>query len=600
MSNEPPVEEVSIEPGNLKDDYASDPFQLIERGNAYESSGNHWGAAGCFGRASLVLKCEGDKVFSSIENSSSKPKRELGIQSSMKQILAEGRRLSEQEKIGNLYHTQSLDYLYKARDCLIQALRFENEDDQNRQKQTKDLQSIENRRCTELEGSLKMQLPHEIFQPLLRLISPVEAVRRTRIFQQIYSDIEQQEQSVLPNPPAVVALKEMEEVNSNQLKTIPPNIDTNIEQINNEEEHPSLENQETDPSQLSLEERLARLESTLPPRAKTDEQRVLDIRQGLDQLGVHILESTPIQQAIPISEDEEVENIIAQVTDEALYYNSTDGTDEDNQNKKGSIESILRKSGIRIDVDQFNALDDQNEQENVQDLLNRAGKLQDEAKSYIQDETNIDILKDSIENDDATTGKNLKEIDTHENEKGSVQELLNSTKILSNEDKSSNIEATKEDISNKSLKNSVQTSEENIQESTKDNDEHQHESVQQLLNNAEKLQVEAKSSIEADKKGNSTENSIKKAYNDTKAKPQNSFKVMEENLELLTATHTLIDKASHYLEEDILENDLDEESDSGEESDQKMAKNSKEIRDKGKASITAAMECLQKILDTWP
>lgn len=551
--------------------------------------------------------------------------------------MAEGRRLSEQEKIGNLYHTQSLEYLYKGRDCLILALQFENDDDQNRQKQTIEMKSIENRRCTELDGNMKMQLPHEVFQPLLQLISPTEAVRRTRIFQQIYSSLEQpdkvqtQTPTPLPEPPVgPVASSSPTPTNEEPQQEVlplepaicvPVNVATNeigtqtveiIEEGDEAQTQPSDSKQQEqqeepiveDISKLTLEERLARLESTLPPRPKTGKQRERDIRHGLDKLGVYLPDSSPIPEAVPISEEDEVQNIINQATDEAKFYKNQQG------NEKNSVESILRKSAIRIDMSQFGDdfnFDEYDGQEDVHDLLNRAGMLQDEAhKSTKKDDgsvvENMETIKSNVK---SAKDDNLNKT-VVDDENKQVQELIESVKKLSEAKKCEDGNKTDGIIVEEETKEMNVTVDSTIDENDIKN--------RNFVEKVENLQVAADNLIHEVKNnsdnvpagptnkpiGNSNEESTKNAaaYKKKEFEPPSKSEVMEHNLKLLSDTHDLIDKASNYLEDIIIENEEHFESDS--ESDPKSNEKLIEMHAKGKASLSEAIKHLQKVVDTWP
>lgn len=86
-----------------------DPFDLIQRGNAFASSSSHWSAADAYSRASMVLQHRADEIGNS-STSSNKMKE-------------------EEQKIKALFTTQSTEYFYKARHSLLEAMSFENEQD---------------------------------------------------------------------------------------------------------------------------------------------------------------------------------------------------------------------------------------------------------------------------------------------------------------------------------------------------------------------------------------------------------------------------------------------------------------------------------------
>lgn len=108
-------------------------FELIKKGNAFEKSGNHWGAADSYGHAMVLLQQLAD-------TSPSTPSDE------------------EHVKILQLYKNKSREYRKCARECLIKALQFEKETDS----ESKEL-------------------------PLAAMVSDQEAGRRANIFAMLYS-----------------------------------------------------------------------------------------------------------------------------------------------------------------------------------------------------------------------------------------------------------------------------------------------------------------------------------------------------------------------------------------------------------------------------
>ena len=72
--------------------------------------------------------------------------------------------------------------------------------------------------------------------------------------------------------------------------------------------------------QLSIEERLEELNASLPSGFKTDTERMDSINKGLNKLGLSLYtQKAPFasfQETIPKSEDEQINDIMAQVTDE--------------------------------------------------------------------------------------------------------------------------------------------------------------------------------------------------------------------------------------------------------------------------------------------
>lgn len=579
-------------------DYGLDPFQLIERGNAFESSSNYWSAAGCFGRASLLLKSQGDVIFTSMTTSSSSNTNTSSCSENVKikQVLEQGRSFMEQEKIGQLYHSQSFEYLYKARDCFVKAITLETKDDQTRQSHI--LQQSSNVRTSEYVGNLKMQLPQEIFQPLLQLISPNEALRRTRIFQQIYSTLppQQQEEVKKKNVPQqdqqTQTIQLQEEDTLLDLPTVTQTQDeTNV-----------------DTNQLSLEERLARLDSSLPPRKSQSQQ----VKDRLNQLGVYIPDSSSSQPEM--DEQDEIDFIVSQAKDEvALYHNNQDDNDDE-------VKSILRKSGIRIDVNQYQTIEendaDHHPQETVQDLLHQAEQMKKKSteletnkstETNAQEEEEEKVVNQLIEAATNQINKEQENVDSTVNENDDTKETT--TTISDEEEKV--VKKIVQDATNENDKKKVNDDDDDLKDlpkltmddsSTVENTStvDLNQSVANLLNRAKNLTVET---------NNDTKKQQESSKPEEKTKETSQLEKMKETIKLLTAAQKLIDDATIFLDEDILHVDLQDEimSDNDDDDSETKEKNiisndnhNNEMREKGKASIRAAQECLQKLLDSWP
>jgi hypothetical protein len=123
------------------------------------------------------------------------------------------------------------------------------------------------------------------------------------------------------------------------------------------EKHDEQDDEEDKTS--DLEERLAQLEASLPPTAKTEPQRMADIQKGLARLGLFLPSSDNVnklkEERIP-SVEEQIELIMSQAKDEAVMYPSmntddTDQTDDSPVNETDTepveqTESVTEKVGI--------------------------------------------------------------------------------------------------------------------------------------------------------------------------------------------------------------------------------------------------------------
>ena len=130
-----------------------DPFDLIKKGNAFETASDYWRSAEFYSRASTSLKHRADNISSQIRSSS---------------IVYDETAYSEKKKVVSLYRAQSLEYMYKARHSLLEALQFENDQDRKR---TVDV-------AQSGSGSL---------DPLYTLISEDECEKRRLIFQTLFT-----------------------------------------------------------------------------------------------------------------------------------------------------------------------------------------------------------------------------------------------------------------------------------------------------------------------------------------------------------------------------------------------------------------------------
>lgn len=242
-----------------KDD---DPFALIERGNALDSSGNLWGAADSYGMAAVVLRRQSDNLIT-----------ELGGSASAPPVLTP--KDMEQWKVADLYREKSREYLYKARESLMKALSFENHEDRKRAEAMAGVARSSKRGIMEqMDAALLKQL-----DPLTMMISVEESKRRTRIFNRIYAlnTVEEKEDAVNCVEEKEEAAEETSQTPGKEEKKVNENIDK---------------------KQHSLEDRLAELESTLPPPSneyKSEAQRLAEIDKGMRRLGMKLpSEDTPL------------------------------------------------------------------------------------------------------------------------------------------------------------------------------------------------------------------------------------------------------------------------------------------------------------------
>ena len=241
-----------------------DPFDLIERGNAFDSAYDHWRSADCYSRASTCLRDRADILSTQIKNGD----HDQSV-------------VSEKRKVVSLFRAQSLEYLYKARQCLLKAMQFENEQDHSRMLDVVRLGS----------GSL---------DPLACMISSQDTEKRNLTFRRLFS-----------------RCTNMMEVG---IQTNADN-DADIDQINI-----SSTTNQIDAHQQLLESRLAKLDSSLLPNIPPPvvfgshngtKNRVEEIHRGLGRLGVSLPDSSK-RDILPdtLSTDDQMKLIINQAKDE--------------------------------------------------------------------------------------------------------------------------------------------------------------------------------------------------------------------------------------------------------------------------------------------
>jgi len=174
----------------------------------------------------------------------------------------------EYEKIQKLYREQANEYFHRAREALIKAMALENE---------KDKQS----RPTEVDHEAR-QRPMYHFDSLMNR----DLENRLRLFQRLFAkDVEVQ---------------------------LEGNETGDVEQSSSTAEK----------QQLSLEERLAQLDDSLPKGFQTSEKRLQEINRGLNRLGLSLYSAADEakknawRSEVPKSETDQVNEIIAQAADE--------------------------------------------------------------------------------------------------------------------------------------------------------------------------------------------------------------------------------------------------------------------------------------------
>ena len=324
-----------------KDD---DPFALIEKGNALAAATNHWGAADMYSQASSSLKIRADNISS--------------------QLLVDDVKNQERRKIISLYRAQSLEYLYKARHCFIEAITFENDQDRNRM--------LEVAKCG--KGRL---------DPLCSMLSCEESERRRCIFQTLFSKEEELKVKEVHYDEGGIR---KEFINKTDGAEIPAHNDV----VNECTIKPA---EDIDNRQESMEARLAKLNSSLennehipkaPPPfisgsrsggASTDQSRLDSLQRGLKGLGVTLPDNSSNKDFISdhLSDEDQVRFIIQQAQDEVMMEKGTE------------VDKTLYACDDEDEIDENDSMFDgfEDEEDDIESLLTRAENLFAKAASGI-------------------------------------------------------------------------------------------------------------------------------------------------------------------------------------------------------------------------
>lgn len=276
-----------------------DPFELIKRGNAFESSSDHWRSAEFYSRASVCLRSRADDLSLQIRKGGQDASAEV-----------------EKRKVVSLFRAQSLEYLYKSRHCLLEALRFENDQDRSR--------TLEVARSG--TGSL---------DPLFTMISSEDINKRNETFRRLFSGC--MEASVVGNQAnAEQSVGESEQIEEIKTGNTSGTLSSSMKEStpansNKSSDKSSTSTDQIDGRQQSLESRLAKLDSSLLPNTPppfesgsrscsgpTNKNRLDEIQRGLGRLGVSLPDGTSKRDLLPdnSSAEDQVKLIINHAKDE--------------------------------------------------------------------------------------------------------------------------------------------------------------------------------------------------------------------------------------------------------------------------------------------
>ncbi|KAL7543049.1 hypothetical protein ACHAWF_007313 [Thalassiosira exigua] len=417
-----------------------DPFELIKKGNAFEASSDHWRSAECYSRASTRLRTRADQVSAQI--------REGGRAD-------DGAAERQKWKVVSLFRAQSLEYLYKARHCLLEALKFENDQDRARTLEVAKTGT----------GSL---------DPLFAMITEEERAKRKLIFERLFSGGSE-------------SLEKSEVVNESQAEDDaidnvkgPGRAEENGAPLNaigddNYPHHPSGSANDShgiDDRRQSIESRLANLDSSLLPKAPApfiagsrrggdDKKRMDEIQRGLGRLGVTLPQSEKDTKSIPenTSAEDQVKLIIQQAQDEVRVEKglhegegmSNDtmngGEDDDVIDENDSMfegfeddeldidalltkaENLVAKAGAEADSRDGELFSELSQIRKVQALLLEARLCLEMAQTKKDDEK-ISMEKSNEDREDSSHGSGSSNLAATEKARKLVESALDSMKNL--------------------------------------------------------------------------------------------------------------------------------------------------------------------------
>ncbi|KAG7357367.1 CobW/hypB/UreG, nucleotide-binding domain containing protein [Nitzschia inconspicua] len=258
------------------EDSVEKAFGLLQDAKAFEANAEYWKAAELYVQAQQLLQALSDEASREVAAIAA------DVTSSDKPTTQE-----EQEQIARLYRDKAQEYWSQSRHCLIQAMQHE---------KSKDEVTADNKTSTPSGNNKMNESTSSSLPPLIcNLIDDDQAKSRNHTFTVLFSR----------------PIEDKEDVG----------VGTDAAASNND-------NENVLDQQWSLEERLQELNKSLPSGFKTDEERMSEINRGLNKLGLSLYtQKQPFARfqdelKPPKSEDEQIEEIMAQAQDEVAFAKS--------------------------------------------------------------------------------------------------------------------------------------------------------------------------------------------------------------------------------------------------------------------------------------
>jgi hypothetical protein len=268
---------MSSESSSSSNELLEQVFNLIQSGNEHESSSQPWQAVSSYAQAAGLLDQLAHDAIRPKSSTGDNKEEEAGADDASRKIAA-------------LYASQSLEYTVRSRSILLQALQDEHERDKQTSGEVSGSHDEASSAASRQDCFVRSSLSDE------------ELNRRIQLFASLFA---RPQQAIARNAPAE--------------STAAPDADADADA-------------DAAATEQSLQDRWMNLNQNLPKGFKTSDQRLADINRGLNRLGLssvqyHSSDSGPTSRVNPydvlggisttnMSETEQVEDIIAQATDE--------------------------------------------------------------------------------------------------------------------------------------------------------------------------------------------------------------------------------------------------------------------------------------------
>ena len=340
-------------------------FELLASAKKLESESSYWLATEKFVEAHNLLRILAEEEIkkASAATAATESGDDTDGTPSAKEI----------ENIAKLYASKADEYWKQSRCCLIKAMEQEKTRDDEQEEEDVGIDA-EIEMEAEAEGNREPSI--QISPPgcACALLDDDQARARNRSFSVLFS-----------RPVATVVAAAEAQQPSAQLQEMP---EGDLQQPENEDENGTNDNTATNNAnavaiadEVDLEARLRSLNQSLPTGFKTVDERMSDVHSGLGKLGMSSVYTQPnsaqrlFEDELPKSEDEQIDEILAQAQDEAMMdtmnRNVGGGDDggDDAIGQKSAAVAAGKSSKYDDDDSSFGDEDDDESESGEEDLL---------------------------------------------------------------------------------------------------------------------------------------------------------------------------------------------------------------------------------------